>query len=254
MFINTHSHLYDEAFDDDREAVLQNALNNGIGMIIMPNDSLDTVEPMMRFYESHHDTTRVMMGLHPENVKEDYKKQLNVIEQHLENPCFVGVGEIGLDYYWDDTFKEQQVDALIVQLRWAKKLGKPVSLHVRKAFDDIFKVIDEEQDGTLQGVFHCFGGDENQAKRALNLGFYLGFGGVLTYKNSKLCHFFNELPLDRILLETDDPFLPPVPYRGQRNEPAYMIEVAKKIADLRGITVDEVERQTCDNARRLFAL
>lgn len=254
MYIDTHSHIYDEAFDTDRELVFQRALEVGVEMVLLPNTDESTIKPMMDFYESHQDNCRVMMGPHPEGVKEDYKRHLSVIEKEMERQCWVGVGEIGLDVYWDKTFEKQQVEVLTEQLRWAKQLKLPVSLHTREAFDLMFKVLEHEQDGSLKGVFHCFNGTKEQADIAMSLGFHLGLGGVITYKNCDVKSFLNEIPLDKILLETDDPYLPPVPYRGKRNEIAYMIEVAKKIAEVKQIDINEVAKATSNNARQLFNL
>ena len=254
MYIDTHSHIYDEAFDTDRELVFQRALEVGVEMVLLPNTDESTIKPMMDFYESHPDNCRMMMGLHPEGVKEDYKRHLSVIEKEMERQCWVGVGEIGLDLYWDKTFEKQQVEVLTEQLRWAKQLKLPVSLHTREAFDLMFKVLEHEQDGSLKGVFHCFNGTKEQADIAMSLGFHLGLGGVITYKNCDVKSFLNEIPLEKILLETDDPYLPPVPYRGKRNEIAYMIEVAKKIAEVKQIDINEVATATSNNARQLFNL
>ncbi|MBR4155630.1 MAG: TatD family hydrolase [Bacteroidales bacterium] len=254
MYIDTHSHIYDEAFDTDRELVFQRALEVGVEMVLLPNTDESTIKPMMDFYESHPDNCRMMMGLHPEGVKEDYKRHLSVIEKEMERQCWVGVGEIGLDLYWDKTFEKQQVEVLREQLSWAKQLRLPVSLHTREAFDLMFKVLEQEQDGSLKGVFHCFNGTKEQADIAMSLGFHLGLGGVITYKNCDVKSFLNEIPLNKILLETDDPYLPPVPYRGKRNEIAYMTEVAKKIAEIKQIDINEVAEATSNNARQLFNL
>lgn len=254
MYIDTHSHIYDEAFDTDRESVFQRALEVGVEMVLLPNTDESTIKPMIDFYESHPDNCRMMMGLHPEGVREDYKRHLSVIEKEMERQCWVGVGEIGLDLYWDKTFEKQQVEVLTEQLSWAKHLHLPVSLHTREAFDLMFKVLEHEQDGNLKGVFHCFNGTKEQADIAMSLGFHLGLGGVITYKNCDVKSFLNEIPLDKILLETDDPYLPPVPYRGKRNEIAYMIEVAKKIAEVKQIDINEVAKATSNNARQLFNL
>ena len=254
MYIDTHSHIYDEAFDADRELVFQRALDAGVEMVLLPNTDESTIKPMIDFYESHPDNCRMMMGLHPEGVKEDYKRHLFVIEKEMERQCWVGVGEIGLDLYWDKTFEKQQVEVLREQLSWAKQLRLPVSLHTREAFDLMFKVLEQEQDGSLRGVFHCFNGTKEQADIAMSLGFHLGLGGVITYKNCDVKSFLNEIPLDKILLETDDPYLPPVPYRGKRNEIAYMTEVAKKIAEVKQIDINEVASATTNNARQLFNL
>lgn len=254
MYIDTHSHIYDEAFDADRESVFERAVEFGVEMILLPNTDESTIKPMMNFYESHVENCKVMMGLHPEGVREDYKRHLSVIEREMERNCWVGVGEIGLDLYWDKTFEKQQIEVLEEQLRWAKQLHLPVSLHTREAFDLMFKILEHEQDGSLSGVFHCFNGTKEQADIAISLGFHLGIGGVITYKNCDVKSFLNEIPLDKIVLETDDPYLPPVPYRGKRNEPSYMVEVAKKISEIKNIDIQEVAMSTTNNAKRLFNL
>ena len=264
MIINTHSHIYDEAFDADREEVFKRALEAGVEMLLLPNCDEKTIKPMMEFYEKHHDNVRVMMGLHPEEVKEDYKKTLKKIETLVEdfstplrcgrNDTMVGIGEIGLDFYWDDTYKKEQIEALTEQLHWAKDLGLPVSLHTRNAFPEMFKVLDHEQDGRLAGVMHCFNGILDEAKTALSYGFHLGLGGVITYKNCGVKDFLAEIPMDRIVLETDDPYLPPVPYRGQRNEPAYIVKTAEKVAEIYGVTMEEICKITSENAKLLFKI
>ena len=261
MIINTHSHIYDEAFDNDREEVFQRTLEAGVEMLLLPNCDEKTIKPMMEFYEKHPDNVRVMMGLHPEEVKEDYVGKLRLIEDEVsrltarnDNGVMVGIGEIGLDFYWDDTFKKEQIAVLSEQLHWAKELGLPVSIHTRNAFHDMFKVLDHEQDGRLAGVMHCFNGTFDEAKTALSYGFHLGLGGVITYKNCGVKEFLADIPMDRIVLETDDPYLPPVPYRGQRNEPAYITKVAEKVAEIYGVSVDEIVSITTENAKRLFKL
>lgn len=261
MIINTHSHIYDEAFDNDREEVFQRTLEAGVEMLLLPNCDEKTIKPMMEFYEKHPDNVRVMMGLHPEEVKEDYVGKLRLIEDEVsrltarnDSGVMVGIGEIGLDFYWDDTFKKEQIEVLSEQLHWAKELGLPVSIHTRNAFHDMFKVLDHEQDGRLAGVMHCFNGTFDEAKTALSYGFHLGLGGVITYKNCGVKEFLADIPMDRIVLETDDPYLPPVPYRGQRNEPAYITKVAEKVAEIYGVSVDEIVSITTENAKRLFKL
>lgn len=269
MIINTHSHIYDEAFDADREEVFQRALEAGVEMLLLPNCDEKSIAPMMEFYEKHSDNVRVMMGLHPEEVKEDYKTKLSLIENEVPRICdarndsgvsvdihnpMVGIGEIGLDFYWDDTFKKEQVEVLSEQLHWAKDLGLAVSIHTRNAFHEMFKVLDHEQDGRLAGVMHCFNGTYDEAKTALSYGFHLGLGGVITYKNCGVKEFLAEIPMEKIVLETDDPYLPPVPYRGQRNEPAYIVKTAEKVAEIYGVTTEEVCKITTENAIKLFKL
>ena len=260
MIINTHSHIYDEAFDADREEVFQRAMDAGVEMLLLPNCDEKSIKPMMEFYEKHQENVRVMMGLHPEEVKETYKTKLAVIEKEVprfarnDSGVLVGIGEIGLDFYWDDTFKKEQIEVLSEQLHWAKELGLPVSLHTRNAFREMFKVLDHEQDGRLAGVMHCFNGTFDEAKTALSYGFHLGLGGVITYKNCGVKEFLSEIPMDKIVLETDDPYLPPVPYRGQRNEPAYIVKTAEKVAEIYGVTTEEICKITTENAIKLFKL
>ena len=273
MIINTHSHIYDEAFDADREEVFKRAIEAGVEMLLLPNCDEKSIRPMMEFYEKHPDNVRVMMGLHPEEVKEDYKKPLKKIETLVgdfstplrcgrndeknndgRNDGFIGIGEIGLDFYWDDTFKKEQIEVLSEQLHWAKDLGLPVSIHTRNAFHEMFKVLEHEQNGRLAGVMHCFNGTLDEAKTALSYGFHLGLGGVITYKNCSVKEFLAEIPMDKIVLETDDPYLPPVPYRGQRNEPAYIVKTAEKVAEIYGVTTEEIIEQTTKNAIKLFKL
>lgn len=267
MIINTHSHIYDEAFDADREEVFQRALEAGVEMLLLPNCDERSIQPMMAFYEKHSDNVRVMMGLHPEEVKEDYKGKLDLISNEVSRltarndsgvmvgrDTMVGIGEIGLDFYWDDTFKKEQIEVLTEQLHWAKELGLPVSLHTRNAFHEMFKVLDHEQDGRLSGVMHCFNGTYDEAKTALSYGFHLGLGGVITYKNCGVKEFLADIPMEHIVLETDDPYLPPVPYRGQRNEPAYIVKTAEKVAELYGTSIENVIETTTVNAKKLFKI
>ena len=253
MIINTHSHIYDEAFDTDREEVFQRAMEAGVEMLLLPNCDEKSIAPMMQFYEKHSENVRVMMGLHPEDVRNDYKESLKIIEKNI-NDDIIGIGEIGLDFYWDDTFKKEQIEVLSEQLHWAKELGLPVSIHTRNAFHDMFKVLDREQDGRLAGVMHCFNGTFDEAKTALSYGFHLGLGGVITYKNCGVKDFLPDIPMERIVLETDDPYLPPVPYRGQRNEPAYIVKTAEKVAEIYGVTTEEICKITTENAKNIFKI
>lgn len=264
MIINTHSHIYDNAFEADREEVFQRALEAGVEMMLLPNTDETTLSPMMEFYDKHPDNVRVMLGLHPEEVREDHIDKLKVIEKQIENfsislRCgrddrLVGIGEIGLDYYWDDTYRTEQVEVFCEQLHWAKDLGLPVSIHTRNAFKEMFKVLDHEQDGRLAGVMHCFNGTYDEAKTALSYGFHLGLGGVITYKNCGVKEFLPDIPMDRIVFETDDPYLPPVPYRGKRNEPAYIVKTAEKVAEIYGVTTEDICKITTNNAKSLFRL
>ncbi len=257
-FIDTHCHLYDEAFDADRTAALQRALDAGVTTMLLPDiDSTSTprLEELQLAYPQHF---RPMAGLHPTSVKENYEEELNKVHVALHSPLptlhYVAVGEIGMDLYWDRTYEEQQQEVLRIQMRWAEELDLPVALHIRKAHNEVFGLLKELNRPTYRGVMHCFGGSVQEALRAVELGFYLGIGGVVTFKNATLAEVVKAVPLERLLLETDAPYLSPVPHRGQRNESAYIPLIAQKIAELRGITLDEVAERTTANATDLFRL
>ena len=256
MIIDTHAHIYAEEFDEDRDLMLQRASASGVGAILLPNIDVASIEPLETLAAAQANCIP-MMGLHPTYVKENWEQELATIEAQLfaapERYC--AVGEIGLDLYWDSTFLAEQQAAFRLQIQWAKKLKLPIAIHVRKAFEELFAILDEEWTPELSGVFHCFTGSKEQVQRILKYEqFYFGIGGVLTYKNAGLAEVVAHIPHDRILLETDAPYLSPVPYRGKRNEPAYMTEVVGKLHECLGLTVPEIEALTSANAIRLFAL
>ena len=253
-FIDTHTHIYDHQFSLDRNEAMQRALEAGVKMMLLPNVDASTIAPMLELHEQFPDCTQVMMGLQPEEVKEDYKQVLSQMEKELERGIYVGVGEVGLDFYWDSTFEKEQLDAFETQLDWAKQLGLPLSIHCRNAFDKMVKILEHKQDGGLRGIMHCFTGTEEEAKVYLGLGFHLGLGGVTTYKNCGLKDYLPNLPLDRIVLETDTPYLAPVPCRGKRNEPAFLVHTAQRIADIFQIPIEEIAAVTTANAKDLFRL
>ena len=252
--IDTHTHIYDHQFSLDRNETVQRALEAGVGMMLLPNVDASTIAPMLELHEQYPDRTRVMIGLQPEEVKEDYKEVLSKMEKELERGIYCGVGEVGLDFYWDSTFEKQQLDAFETQLDWARQLHLPLSIHCRNAFDKMIKILERKQDGGLSGIMHCFTGTEEEAKAYLDLGFHLGLGGVTTYKNCGLKDYLPNLSLDRIVLETDAPYLAPVPCRGKRNEPAFLVHTAQKIADIIQIPVEELAAATTANAKALFRL
>ena len=252
--IDTHTHVYDAAFDLDREEAVQRALDAGVGMLLLPNVDASTIKPMLAMHERFDDITRVMMGLQPEEVKENYKEVLAMMEKELERGTYIGVGEIGLDFYWDATFEKEQINAFEIQLEWAKQLGLPLSIHCRNAFSTMARILEKHQDGSLRGVMHCFTGTEEEAHAYLDLGFHLGLGGVTTFKNCGVRDFLTEIPLDRIVLETDAPYLAPVPHRGKRNEPAFMTDIAKKIAEIYEIPFEAIAEITTSNAKMLFKI
>lgn len=256
MMIDTHCHPYDEAFNQDREAAVLRAVEAGVDLMLLPGIDSQSHDAQARLEAQFPQYFRQMMGLHPTSVNEDFEQELAIVEQKLFAPDqhFVGVGEIGLDLYWDKTFYEQQREVLIRQMQWARQLNLPVCLHVRKAYNELFGLLCDLNFGQYRGVMHCFGGSVQEAQRAVEMGFYIGIGGVVTFKNATLAQVAEAVPLDRILLETDAPYLSPVPYRGKRNESAYIPIIAQKIADIRGITLQEVAEATTNSARILFQL
>ena len=252
--LDTHTHVYDPEFDFDRDATLQRAVEAGVTMMLLPNVDATTIQPMLQLHEQYPECTRVMMGLQPEEVKDDYKEVLRLMEKELGKDIYIGVGEVGLDFYWDATYEQQQFDAFETQLRWAKQLHLPLYIHCRNAFSFMARLLEKHQDGGLRGVMHCFTGTEEEARVYLDLGFHLGLGGVTTYKSSGVRNFLPSLPLNRIVLETDAPYLSPVPHRGQRNEPAFLADTARKIADIYGVSIEEMAEITTRNAKTLFGI
>jgi TatD DNase family protein len=255
MLIDTHSHLYVEEFDEDRLEVIRAAQENGIEKILLPNIDVKSISRLYDLVERFPEYCLPMMGLHPGSVSESWEHDLECIQQELFTKKFIAVGEIGIDLYWDDRFVKEQEFVFKTQVEWAKELQLPIAIHARKAFENIFKILDEINDDRLTGVFHCFTGSMNEAKKIRSYGgFKLGIGGVLTYKNAHIAEVVRDLPLDLIVLETDAPYLSPAPHRGKRNESSFLIHVADKIAALKGITRHEVEDVTSQNAIELFKL
>lgn len=251
QLIDTHAHVYLPEFDADREDIISAANETGISRILMPAIDSHTHEAMLAM-EAEFEECTAMMGLHPCSVTDAYKKELEIVEEWLARRPFVAVGEIGLDFYWDKTFTEQQYAAFRYQCELALRFGLPICIHSRNAIDECIAVV-KEYPG-LRGVFHCFSGDGRQAEDALSTGFYLGIGGVVTFKNSGLDKVIGQVGLGRVILETDAPYLAPVPYRGKRNQPAYTSLVAEKLATLLGLPLEKVAELTTENANKLFAL
>jgi TatD DNase family protein len=252
FFVDTHTHLYLEQFDDDRAEVIRKAIDRGIKYMLLPNIDGTSVSPMKALCGQFPENCLPMMGLHPTSVENSYEKELVLVEKELETDKYCAVGEIGIDLYWDKTYKEQQEDAFRHQLKLAKKLGLPVSIHTRDSFDEIYQIVSEEHTDDLKGVFHCFTGTEEQAQKIMDIGFFLGIGGVLTFKNSNLGEVLQTVPLESLVLETDSPFLAPVPYRGKRNESAYIRLIAEKLSIIKGVSLKEIAETTSRNAVSLF--
>ena len=253
-FVDTHCHLYDEAFDADRQQAVQRAIDAGVTTMLLPDIDSTSTERLDTLYNLYPNHFHRMAGLHPTSVKEDFEVELAHVRKRLETGSFVAVGEIGMDLYWDRTFEEQQREVLRRQMRWAEEFGLPVALHIRKAHNEVFGLLRDLNHSSYRGVMHCFGGSLQEAWRAVEMGFMLGIGGVVTFKNATMAEVAKAVPLDCLLLETDAPYLSPVPHRGERNESSYIPLIAQKIADLRGISIEAVAEQTSTNARMLFSL
>ncbi|MBI4947242.1 MAG: TatD family hydrolase [Bacteroidetes bacterium] len=249
--IDTHSHIFLPEFDNDRDAVIARAKETGVIKIFMPNVDRETIPAMMDATKKYPDFCLPAMGLHPCSVKENFEKELHIVEEWLGKEKFYAVGETGTDLYWDKTFIEQQKTALAFQINLAKKYRLPMIIHIRNSFDATFEVLEKEL-SLPAGIFHCFSGNTEHAKRAVEMGFLLGIGGVITFKNSGLEKVVSEINLDKLVLETDAPYLAPIPFRGKRNEPAYLKYIAEKIAEIKKTTVEEVIEATGRNAKELF--
>ncbi len=253
--IDSHSHIYLEQFDQDRDEILEKARIAGLSHILLPNVDSSTIGAMLETEKRYPDMCHAMMGLHPTSVKDNYAEELNMVEQWLDKRPFLAIGEIGMDLYWDTTFKKQQQKVLATQLKWAAEKEIPVVIHTREAFPEIFDVFEKHYDNRLSGVFHSFTGNMEDARHILQMpNFYLGINGVVTYKNSTLPQVLSEVGYERLLLETDAPYLPPVPFRGKRNEPAYVAYTRDKIAEIFGIDSGLVTETTTQNAHQLFKL
>ncbi|MBQ0049328.1 MAG: TatD family hydrolase [Bacteroidales bacterium] len=267
MFIDTHSHIYEPEFDEDREEVIQRAKEAGIGHIFLPNINAESIDPMLRLCQQHPDYLSPMLGLHPEDVKGDYRNVLSGMQQQFlcAHHPFIAIGEVGLDYYWDRTFEAEQREAFRTQVKWALHHDLPLMIHCRAAHRDLVDILrdvttnqaDEQKDtmphGLLRGVFHCFGGTKEDAEELMQFeNFALGIGGILTYKKSTLPEVLQVVPLERVVIETDAPYLAPVPHRGKRNEPAFAQHTVERLADIYGVSVPYIMEQTNMNVKRIF--
>lgn len=253
FFVDTHTHLYSEAFDSDRSEMVQRALSNGVEHLFLPNIDVDSIQPMYALCSEFPKNCFPMMGLHPGSVDQNWEANLSVIKDRLFHNKHIAVGEIGMDLYWDKTFIEEQKQAFRLQVNWAKELNLPIVIHARDAFDEIFSILDELNDEKLTGVFHCFTGTVEQAKHIQSYGgFKYGIGGVVTYKKSDLSEVLKTMSLSDLILETDSPYLPPVPHRGKRNESAYLTFVAEKLSDIFEVSIEKIAEVTTKNAMELF--
>ncbi len=256
IFCDSHTHLYAEEFGNDLEAVIARAKSAGVHHLFLPNVDEETFNPMMKLCETFPAVCHPMAGLHPTSVKKDYKKELDFVSESLgsSNEKIVAIGEIGIDFYWDRTYEKEQREVFDFQLDLAIQYDLPVVIHTRNSMEAALEIIGKRNDPGLRGVFHCFSGNLAQAERGTELGFYLGIGGVITYKNSGLRAVVEHISTEHLLLETDAPWLPPVPHRGERNEPAYIPVIAAKVAEIKGISIEEVASVTTKNALDLFGI
>jgi TatD DNase family protein len=255
QFIDTHAHLYLDKFDADIDQVISDAIQSGVTKMYLPNIDSQTISAMNNLAVKYPQNCYPMIGLHPSDVKENFEEELAIVKQEAEKGKYIAIGEIGIDLYWDKTFLKQQQDAFAFQIELAKIHGLPIAIHARDSFDEIFEVLDQHNDESLTGVLHCFTGNLAQAERVINYGgFKLGIGGVATFKNGGLDKVIPHIDLEHLVLETDAPFLAPTPYRGKRNESQYIPIVADKIAQMKGIKIEEVAEATTKNALELFPL
>ncbi len=254
-FIDTHTHLFLEHFNDDIDTVIKTAIEKGVEKFFLPNIDSESINNVLELTKNYPEYCFPLSGLHPTSVNENYVEELEMVEKLLIEHKFYGIGETGIDLYWDKTFIKEQEEAFGIQLELAKKYKLPIIIHVRDSFDEVFKVVDAHNDNNLTGIFHCFTGDFGQAQKIIEYGgFKMGIGGVITFKNSKLGEVIEKVPLDHIVLETDSPYLAPTPFRGKRNESSYIPIIAEKISELHKISVEEVAKITTNNALDIFRL
>lgn len=252
QFIDTHTHLFLPEFKKDRTEVLNRVRKNNISKLFLPNVDTETISDLKDLSNKYPDLCFPLMGLHPGSVKDDYEKQLSVIEKELRENKYYGIGEIGIDLYWDKKYKKEQIKVFETQIEWAKEMKFPIVIHLRNAFDEVIEIVKKLHAGKLTGIFHCFTGSEKQAKEIIETGFFLGIGGIVTFKNSGLDKTLKNVPIEKIVLETDSPYLAPTPYRGKRNESSYIIKIAEKIAEIYKINLEEVAKITSRNAEEVF--
>lgn len=252
--IDTHAHIYLPQFSSDLSETIQRAREVGLQFIMMPDIDSSTTQLMREVEKTYPEICRSMIGLHPCSVKENYREELKLVKNELETGEYIAVGEIGTDLYWDKTYWEEQQEALRIQLEWAAERDLPAVLHCRDSIDETIEIVQKVKSEGLRGIFHCFTGSVDQAVKIVDMGFYLGIGGVVTFKNGGLEPVIKNLPLNSLVLETDSPYLAPSPNRGKRNEPSYIHLVAEKIASIKGVEVSEVVDTTTQTAKRIFGL
>ena len=254
QFTDTHTHLYSSEFEIDRTVMIQKAIDCGVSRFFVPSIDSKYTKDMYALEKQFPENIFLMIGLHPCYVKENYEMELAHVEKELSNHKFYAIGEIGIDLFWDKTTLEIQKIAFKHQIQLAKKYKLAINIHCREAFDEVFEVLESERSDDLFGIFHCFTGTFEQAKQAISLNMKLGIGGVITFKNGKIDQYLNQIDLKHIVLETDSPYLAPVPYRGKRNESSYTILVAQKLSEIYGVSLEEIARVTTENSKVVFGI
>ncbi|APQ17793.1 TatD family hydrolase [Maribacter hydrothermalis] len=254
IITDTHTHLYSEAFDEDRKETVQKAIDLGVKRFFIPAIDSTYTERMLALEKDFPGQMFLMTGLHPTHVKENFEEELAHVEKMLDNHTYYAIGEIGIDLYWEKKYFKQQQIAFRKQIQIAKKYKLPIVIHCRDAFDEIFEILEEEKSDDLWGIFHCFTGSYEQAKKAISYNMKLGIGGVVTFKNGKIDTFLKKIELKHIVLETDSPYLAPKPYRGKRNESAYIVKVLEKLADIHGVPNEQIALETTRNSIAVFGI
>ena len=254
MITDTHTHLYSEQFDQDRDAMIQRAKKTGVQRFFIPAIDSSYTERMFSLEKNYPSDVFLMMGLHPTSVKENYESELLHVKEWIDKKSFVAIGEIGIDLYWDKTYLKEQKKAFQTQIKWAKEKKLPIVIHCRNAFDEIFDILELEKGPDLYGIFHCFTGTLKQAEKAISYNMKLGIGGVVTFKNGKIDTFLNQIPLQHIVLETDAPYLSPTPFRGKRNESSYIKFVIEKLTSIYELPFSEIINITTENSKEVFGI
>jgi len=252
IFTDTHTHLYSEEFSEDRDIMIKRAFEAGVSRLFVPSIDSSYTQKMYDLETQYPENIFLMMGLHPCYVKENYLEELTHVETELSKRKFAAIGEIGIDLFWDKTFLKQQQEVFIRQIQLAKQYKLPINIHCRDAFDEVLEILEQEKSPDLWGIFHCFTGDFNQANQAISCGMKLGIGGVATFKNGKIDQFLNEIEIKNIVLETDAPYLAPVPFRGKRNESSYVKLVAEKLSEIYNLPLEEIAAITTKNSKDVF--
>ncbi len=254
IITDTHTHLYSEEFDQDRNEMIQRAIDAGVSRFFIPAIDSTCTNAMYELEQNYPNHVFLMMGLHPTYVKDNYLEELQHVEKELSKRKFFAIGEIGIDLYWDKTHLEAQQIAFRKQIQLAKKYKLPIVIHCREAFDEIFEILEEEKGADLFGIFHCFSGTYEQALQAISYNMKLGIGGVVTFKNGKIDQFMHQIDLKHLVLETDSPYLAPIPFRGKRNESSYLVNIVAKLAQIYGVSESEIAARTTENSKAIFGI